>query len=263
MTQRDRMVVGVLVAVAALAGFWFLVLGSKRSESSHLGEQIAAQRTRIDAAHTQLQTYKAARAGYRANYATVARLGKAVPVDDDVPSLVYQIESAANRSGVNFRKVQVSAGASSATAPPPPAAPGAATATAAATLPPGASVGSAGFPTMPFTFTFDGNFFRLSDFFAHLERFIVASNKRLLVSGRLLTIDGIGLAPAASGFPRMTASVTATSYLLPADQGLSNGASPSSPTPAAGTATPAATTTPGSSAVPPAAASSVAAGAVR
>jgi hypothetical protein len=57
------------------------------------------------------------------------------------------------------------------------------------------------------------------------------------VTGRLLQIDGISLNAAAAGFPHMTASVAATAYLLPATQGATNGATPSSP-PAGGSSQP-------------------------
>ena len=49
----------------------------------------------------------------------VARLGKAVPADDDVRSLMVQINSAADRSGVDFRTISIG-GAGAPTAGPAP-----------------------------------------------------------------------------------------------------------------------------------------------
>jgi len=53
-----------------------------------------------------------------------------------------------------------------------------------------------------------------------------------------MTIDGIGLNAAPGGFPKVAASVAATTYLLPASQGLTDGATASGPadagTPASG-----------------------------
>ena len=54
----------------------------------------------------------------------------------------------------------------------------------------------------------------------------------MAVSGRLMTLDGAADGPGppvAKGFPQITATAEATTYLLPADQGLFNGASPSTP----------------------------------
>jgi hypothetical protein len=243
-TQRDRIVVSVLAGLALLAAFWFLALAPKRKTANDLGDKLSTAQQQIDSARSAAAGYRAAKASYRSDYATVARLGKAVPTDDDVPSLVYQLESAAKHTDVDFRAVKLTATASSAGSPPPaPAATGSAPATqsATATLPPGASVGSAGFPTMPFSFTFKGNFFHLSTFFDRLQRFIVAKRKTLLVSGRLLTVDAISLS-SADDFPNMQANVSATAYLLPADEGLTDGASTESPTGAGTTTTPAPTT---------------------
>jgi hypothetical protein len=98
-----------------------------------------------------------------------------------------------------------------------------------ATLPPGATVGPAGFPTEPFTFTFRGNFFHLADFFNRLQRFVVATNNRVSVSGRLMTLNAITLGPGPEGFPQITALISATTFLVPPGQGLLNGATPNGP----------------------------------
>jgi hypothetical protein len=88
---------------------------------------------------------------------------------------------------------------------------------------------------MPFGFEFDGDFFRLSKFLGRLERFLVVRNRSVSVSGRFMTLDGIALNAAPQGFPRIQVSVAATTYLLPADEGLTNGATPNGPSPSAAT----------------------------
>jgi len=286
-TQRDRIVLMVVAAALALGGFWMLALKPKRQESAHLGKQLAQAQQRADVARTEMQAGDAARNRYATNYATVARLGKAVPVDDDVPALVYQLDSTAKDVGVDFRTIKLTADGAAKTTPanaaqssaatqdkaqdkagsqnggdaganaskdqaasgqngsgsdsgsgsgsgaqtasttsPPAAAP---TQAATAGLPPGAVVGPAGLNTMPFTFTFEGSFFKLSDFLTKLERYIKASRRTVDVRGRLLMIDGISLNAAPKGFPSMTAAIAAQAYLLPTEQGLFDGASPTGP----------------------------------
>jgi type II secretory pathway component PulM len=286
-TARDRIALTVVIAAVLVGGFWFLVLGPQRSKASKLGSELNKEQQRLTTAQSDATQSRAARAEYSRNYATVARLGKAVPSSDDVPSLVYQLSSTAQATGVDFRTIKLqnasngaAAAPASATPAPSPgkgssgstpasgssgstpasgssaAAPASATQAATATLPPGAVVGPAGFPTMPFSFTFEGSFFRLSSFFSRLESQIQSSRGRLSVRGRLLTIDGLALTAAGQGFPHMKAAVAATAYLLPADQGLTNGATPS--TPPAGSAQPVKSTST-TGATPPAAT----AGAVR
>ncbi|HEX4805030.1 MAG TPA: type II secretion system protein GspM [Conexibacter sp.] len=260
MTARDRTLIAVVGAVLVVLAAWFLVLAPQRDQASQLSDQIAAQRQQLAQAASDLAAGLAAKRTYGRDYTTVARLGAAVPDDDNVPSLLLQVQRAAQATQIDFRDLQVAPGGGGAAPPPPPPTPGAggasASQTTTATLPPGASVGTAGFPTMPFRFTFTGDFFNMSDFIGRLERFLVVRNRSLAVSGRFMTIDGIALSAAPGGFPKVEASVAATTYLLPPTQGLTDGASPSGPaaaTPASAGATssssapsniPAATATP-------------------
>jgi len=234
-TRRDRIALTVILAAAALAAFWFLGLGSKRKDASALGTQVSTQVARRDAARANLSAYQAARGSYRTNYATVARLGKAVPANSDVPSLIYQVESTADATGIDFQSLKVDQGTPTPPAPAPAAtsssdsessSSSSASTPAPATTTPAATT----FTSMPFTFTFEGSFFKLSRFFERLQDYIQATNKRVSVSGRLMTLNSVDLAAGPKGFPDITATAQATTYLVPADQGLFNGASPASPT---------------------------------
>jgi hypothetical protein len=92
---------------------------------------------------------------------------------------------------------------------------------------------------MPFSFAFDGKFFDMEKFVRALAAYITIkpAGASIDVKGRLLTIDGIALQASPQGFPRVKASVAATAYLLPADQGLTGGATPTKPAGATSTAT--------------------------
>lgn len=234
MTRRDRlMLLGVVLIGLVVAG-WFLVLAPMRSESNDLSGQISTEQQTLDSVRADLAAGLVAKRQYAHDYATVARLGAAVPEDDNVASLLVQVQQAAQGSQIDFRSLKASGGSGAATpAPPPPTTPtdpaAAATQAVTATLPPGAAVGAAGFPTMPFSFTFTGSFFHLSAFVGRLQRYLVVGGDRLLVGGRFMTLDGIALNAAPGGFPRIQASVAATTYLLPAQQGLTAGATASAP----------------------------------
>jgi Tfp pilus assembly protein PilO len=227
MTTRDRIVLVVALAVAALAGSWFLVIQPKRSQASKLGDQVKSAQSQLASIQSEVAAGQAARRAYAGSYTSLVRLGEAVPADDNVPSLIVQIQGAASAAKVDFRTLVLSP--STSTAPTPPPSSPSATQSATATLPPGATVGPAGFPIEPFNFTFRGNFFHLANFVGRLQRFVVATNKQVAVSGRLMTLNAITLGPSPSGFPSIDAQVSATTYLVPAAQGETNGASPSGP----------------------------------
>jgi hypothetical protein len=264
-------VIVIVLALAAIIGGWLLVIAPKRSEASKLAGQVSAEQTKLSQARAQVAQGAAARSSYAHDYTEVARLGEAVPPDDDVPSLIYQVQHAATSAGIDFRDLVLQpAAASAAPAPTPtpttsatPTSPTPASATPAsatptsssspsssssapsaaasaavspsaiATLPPGAALGPAGFPVEPFSFSFEGSFFHLANFFERLQRFVVATDKTLSVSGRLMTLNAFSFAPGPKGFPQITASVSATTYLIPASQGLTNGATASGPSPGA------------------------------
>jgi type II secretory pathway pseudopilin PulG len=226
MSTRDRTILAVISLVAAIAAPWLLVISPKRSQANKLQNQINNVQSQLSSVRAELAQGERARAQFASSYTTLVRLGEAVPTDDNTPSLIYQLQAAAKRSGVDFQSLTFNAGqggggtssSSSST-------------TSSSSLPPGATVGPAGFPVEPFTFTFGGNFFHLADFVGRLQRFVVANNQKLSVSGRLMSLNGITLAPGQSGFPSITATISATTYLLPASEGLLNGATPAGPAP--------------------------------
>lgn len=246
MSAKRVPIVIALVAVVALAAFWTQVLGPKRKEAADLQAQVSTAETTLAGTRSQVASLRTAKESFVTDYASVTRLGKAVPTDDDMSSLMVQIDAAAKRSGVDFRTIQLSGGGGTTT--PAPATAGATPAQATtATLPPGASVGTAGFPTMPFSFEFDGKFFTLSDFFARLHRLVRVHGTGVDVTGRLLTVDAFTLAPGPAGFPSVSATVGATAYLLPGANGAAIGTTPVATTagatgaaaPASASATPA------------------------
>jgi Tfp pilus assembly protein PilO len=222
MTRTNRLLLALVVLTAAVSAFWFLALAPKREEAALLAEQIAAKQVELDTARSQVATYEKARAAYPANYATVARLGKAVPADDDVRSLMVQIDSAARRTGVEFQLIDVGKGGPSAGRSKDDDDP--------AAVIPGAIANAGGFSTLPMSFAFQGSYFELSSFLTRLERFVTVSNRRIDVTGRLLLLQSISLVPDAKGFPAMRAQINASSYLVPPAEKLASGAAPATPT---------------------------------
>jgi type II secretory pathway pseudopilin PulG len=224
MSTRDRTILAVVCLVAAVVGPWLLVISPKRDQAKKLEASISHVQSQLSGVQAQLAQGERARAAFASSYTTMVRLGEAVPTDDNTPSLIYQLQSAAKKSGVQFQSLTFNAGqggSSSSSTPSSSTSPG--------VLPPGATVGPAGFPVEPFTFTFGGNFFHLANFVGRVQRFVTQTNQKLLVSGRLMSLNGITLAPSPNGFPEITATIAATTYLLPASEGLLNGATPAGP----------------------------------
>lgn len=230
MTARDRLVLAVVVALAVLGAFWVLLVSPERKTVTKLSTEVSTASAQLATVQGEAANALVAQQRYSAAYTSVVNLGKAVPPSEEVPSLIYQLAQASNQKNVEFSSI--TAGASGASTSPSSST---ATPTAAPT----------GFTQMPFTFVFSGGFSDLYHLFLQLNKATVRTTSGgLRVSGRLLTLQGVKLEPVAetttdaSGAQKLTGTITATAYVLPASQGLTAGATASSPTPAAAAAGP-------------------------
>jgi hypothetical protein len=277
MRGRDRTILLSLAVVAVIAGFWMLVISPKRQQASDLNKDVEQLRASLQQEQDTVTAAQQARKDFPSDYHHLVVLGKAVPEGNDQASLLVQIQHLADQSGVDFRALDLADSTSSpqspSTAPPAPppasgssgsspstgvpaaspAAPVAATEASSAGLPIGASVGPAGLPVMPYDLKFRGGFFQIADFLQSLDDLVHTRHGRVSVAGRLLTVDGFSLSgDTAKGFPTLEADLSVTTFLTPADQGITAGATPTAPAPAtpAPAATPASGATPTSSTTP-------------
>jgi len=224
MIGRDRIVLISAVTLVVLAAVWLLAISPEREQASKLSTEVSTAQTQLSTAEGQVASARQAQSQYATAYASIVSLGKAVPPGQEVPSLIYQLDQASNQKHVEFSSITSSSGASSSSA-----------STAAAT----------GFTEMPFTFVFNGGYEDLYHLFQQLNGYTVrTASGALEVSGRLLTIQSVKLSPGTSSgaeksAEKLTGTITATAYVLPASQGLTGGATASSP---AGVATPASST---------------------
>jgi Tfp pilus assembly protein PilO len=234
-TRSLKIVLPVALLVAMAAAAWFLVIAPKREEAARLSAEVAAADAELADLQAKVADYTKARERYPRDVATVTRLGKAVPADDDTGSLMVQLDTASRRSGVDFSSIQLTGDAAGAA----PAAGNAAnqTVTPGATIPGAVVVPGSDVSTMPFTFAFNGDYFGLSSFLARLQRFVTLRDERISVNGRLLRVESISLKPADDGFPHIVAQVKASSFLAPAAKSTPAGGSAAAPSAGGATST--------------------------
>lgn len=269
MRSADRMVVVVIALVGVVAVFWFMAIAPKRQEAKSLDEDI----TRLEGSISQQQQVatfaEQARQDFPRYYERLVVLGKAVPEQADTASLLVQLDSVADRAGVEFRDISLNEGGVTAPAAPtapatgttptdpsvpapsapadatgqpatvtttdpttgapsdPAAVPAIATEASAAALPIGSAIGPAGLPALPYELDFRGRFFNISHFFGGMDNLVEAADQGVAANGRLVTIDGFALNPAA--FPVLSANLAVTTYATPETQGLTGGATPTGP----------------------------------
>jgi hypothetical protein len=260
-----------------------LIIAPKRQQANDLVGQIQVQKDALAQAQQKVTTNTNARDAYNHDYATVAVIGKAVPGDKEIPSLLVQLETAAEHSNVDFREIDqgsstigpaptpaaqasgavntangASSSAAGSTTSTTPTTPAPVTASATTSLAPGSTVG-AGVTTLPFTLTYYGNYFHLQRFIQRVQNLTTVQHGHIVATGRLLVIGSMDLTATQAGFPQVKALITATAFENPADS-TTTPADPlvAAPTATSGNQAAAASTTPAGAAAPaPAATASV------
>ena len=277
MKASDRTVLIVLVLVGALAAFWFLLLAPKRQEASDLGDKVTQLESDISAQQALVADGHAAQAGYEENFSSLVLLGKAAPADGDMPAMLKQLVSISSKAQTDFELLeQGSAPAlpqpvaaetttdANAETPPaegeaPPAegeappAEGATPATpvsavpateaSAASLPIGATVGSAGLSVLPYDVRLTGEFFEIADLFEGVDRMVRSQAAKVEVDGRLVTVNGFTMKKENTTDP-LTVELSLSTYVLPESQGLTAGGTSTAPPSSVPAATPLVETTP-------------------
>jgi Tfp pilus assembly protein PilO len=255
MTSQNRLIVAMLgIAVLAVA-FWMLLLAPKRDEASKLEKRVTTLEASLAQHQTEVDAALEAREQFPEEYQQLVVLGKAVPGDDDTASLLVQLNQIADRAGVRFQTIDLSSSGGG-EAPAPPAAPAeeggtgeaaslvSPTEVAASTMPLGVTIGPAGLAVMPYTLTLTGNFSTLANFIKGLVSLVKTENEKLAVDGRLITINGFTFGPDPDAeFPALEATFSITTFLTPPEEGVTAGATPTTPAPVE--STPASTTTGG------------------
>jgi Tfp pilus assembly protein PilO len=238
MKGADRNILFVVPVIVVLAAVWILVVSPKQDQVKKLDTQISGLQSSVEQQRATVEKGRQARKHFASDYQKLVVTGKAVPAQDEAASLLVQVNKIAALSGVNFQKIsqggdQTASSGASATTPTPTATPG-----------PG------GLTTLPYTLTFEGNFFQIADFIARIDRLVDPKGGTIAANGRLTTIDGFTLgAEGTKPLPLLLATVSVTTYMTPDAQAATAGAAAPAAAPAS-SATPAPTsssTTPASS----------------
>ncbi|HEY7953023.1 MAG TPA: type II secretion system protein GspM [Solirubrobacteraceae bacterium] len=238
MTTRDRLVLMAFVVLGVLAAGWMLGVSPEREKAAKLDTEVSTAQATLATAQSQLAEAQGAQSQYSTAYASVVKLGKAVPADEEVPSLVYELDHVTHQKDVEFNSITTGTSGSSSS----PSATASSTALGAAA--------SGGFTQMPFTFVFRGTFADLYNLLHQVDNFTLHTTSGVLVTGRLLTIQSASLERKQEGSSEneapstgssstksssgkeedeLTGTITATAYVLPPGQGLTGGATSSGP----------------------------------
>lgn len=105
MRGRGRLVLAVLaVAVVCLLVF-FLAVQPKRNELAEVRAQVEEENARTVQLETELERLQALQENAPELEAELARIRELVPIRPELPNVIFQIQEAANRAGLDFIQI--------------------------------------------------------------------------------------------------------------------------------------------------------------
>lgn len=253
----------VIAAVAVLGGFYMFILKPRQAAVKEAEAQVTAARQTLSDAQQQANSGKAAQQAFQRDRATLLKIGRVVPENDDIPTLQVQLLRLAKKERVYVTEFNLtgagaaassSPGATSVTTPQGTTPSGSGSTDAVAPLyPPGSVQMAGGLGRTPIEIKLKGRFFELEQFLRAVQRYAVISSTRREAKGRLLVVDGFSYEASDRAFedegkskkyPKgtstfLSAKLVASVYFAPPV------ATPSASSGGAGSATPPAGATPG------------------
>jgi Tfp pilus assembly protein PilO len=166
MTPKVRLLLAGIGIVVFAAVIWFLVLSPIRGDIADTDQAIQDEEILVAQANTQLKQAEATRAEGKRNQMRLLELAKMVPMTEELPSLLLQIQDLADQSGIEF--IQVT--------------PGEVT----------ASESAIAVQAIPLQLEFTGTYFDVSDFIYRAEQMVAGP-------GRLLSIQSVDMGFGSAG----------------------------------------------------------------
>ena len=171
------LLVGVgLIVIVALG--WFFLINPIRADIADTSTQIEDARAQLSVAQAKLAQAEVTRAEGKKNQARIIELAKMIPAEEEIASLLIQIQDLASQSGIAFMSIT-----------------------------PAEALDAGDYRIIPLAVEFTGTFFDLSDFIWRAEQMVAGP-------GRLLAVKQLDLqlAPSQSG-GTPTASASASPSL--------------------------------------------------
>jgi Tfp pilus assembly protein PilO len=173
------LVVVALLAVTVLG--YFVLISPQRSKSADLAME-------AEAIESQIQTLRITNAQVRnvepIRVADLFYVGKAMPDNDDMPSVLLELNRIARDTGIRFESIT-----------------------------PQDAVDVGGYLRRPIDLVFDGNFYELSDFLYRLRSLVRVRGGQLEATGRLFTVNSLNFAESEHDFPRIKATLNIAAYV--------------------------------------------------
>jgi Tfp pilus assembly protein PilO len=150
---------------------WFMLIGPQRATVATIVQATAAAEVQIQAAKQPVKIVKpTAVVQPEIKTADLYSLAMAMPSTADMPNVLLQLDQIARSSGVKLSSIS-----------------------------PGPSTPTGAFNTLAINLAFSGDFYSLTDMLYRVRSLVSVHNGALDTSGRLFSIDSVGLTPTGIG----------------------------------------------------------------
>lgn len=105
MSARARLIIAVLVGLVLALALFFFLIRPRQGELGEIREQIEAEEQRTLSLQAELSKLRALQANEPQLRAELAELREFVPRHHQIPNFIFQVQNAANRSGVSFLQI--------------------------------------------------------------------------------------------------------------------------------------------------------------
>ena len=174
MKRRTIYLLAVVALIAVVLVGWFLLISPLRTKIAETDAQVQAQQKNLITARAKLARMEQTRQEADKNQGRLIELYKMVPSQDELPSLLLQVQDLATESGIEVMSISPSKGTA-----------------------------GAGFQAITLGLQFNGTYFDVNDFIYRIEQLVAGP-------GRLLAVKDVNLALGSSVKAGASPSLTVT-----------------------------------------------------
>lgn len=187
MRKRD---IGILIGlgvVVLLVAWYFLLIGPKRDNIATANENLKVEKDKYDTNSNKIKRIEQERDIAEQATADLLKLDKLMPIDEQVPSLIVELQQSARDSGIVFTSII-----------------------------PGTPVTSqdGSGTVVPFELKFDGKFYDINDFLYRVENYARMEGSDVNVSGRFISVVALEMDESEErDFPYLSATLSINAFM--------------------------------------------------
>lgn len=185
MKKRDIYILIGLVVIVIIVAWYFLMISPKRDELSQAHQERDKEKRQFEADKTRLERLPEEKSAARQAEEDLLKINKLVPGDEQVPSLIIELQQSADQAGIDFVKIA-----------------------------PKDAVIVDNNTVVPMDVSVEGRFFDVNDFLYRIENYARIEGSDVNVSGRLLSVVSFNIEEGEfREWPYITAKLGVNTYM--------------------------------------------------